>query len=184
MDRLGTGILIVLAALVAVLIIFKHGTKLANRPISGADIASSRQTPETAAHMDIRIIDGDTIVVDGEHMRLFGIDAPETRQICTLGGQPQRCGLMATEALREFIGSGTISCERRSTDRYGRTVAVCSVAGRDIGHAMVYSGWAIASIRYSNMYIDVESEARGSRRGLWDGQFEKPEQWRAAQRSR
>ena len=184
MDRLGVSILIVLAELLAVLIIFKNGTSLADRSISQADIAASGQPSKTTAPSDVRIIDGDTIVVDGEHMRLFGIDAPETRQICTLGGQPQRCGLMATEALREFIGNSTVSCERRSTDRHGRTVAVCSVAGRDIGRQMVYSGWAIASIRYSNMYINVESEARGSRRGLWDGQFEKPEQWRAAQRLR
>jgi endonuclease YncB( thermonuclease family) len=174
----------VLAALVAVLIIFKNGTSLADRSISQEDIAASGQPPKTTAPLDVRIIDGDTIVVDGEHMRLFGIDAPERGQVCTFVGQPQRCGLMAAEALRGLIGSGTVSCERRSTDRYGRTVAVCSVAGRDIGRQMVYSGWAIASIRYSNMYIEVENEARGSRRGLWDGQFEKPEQWRAAQRSR
>lgn len=184
MDRLGASILILLAVLVAGLIILRNGANSAERPLPRETIAASGQSAETAPPSEVRIIDGDTIVVDGEHMRLFGIDAPEKQQTCTLGGQPQRCGLMATEALRELIGRAIVSCERRSTDRYGRTVAVCSVAGRDIGRQMVYSGWAIASIRYSNMYIDVENEARGSRRGLWDGQFEKPEQWRAAQRSR
>jgi len=184
MGKVGAGILSLLAMLVVSLIFFKTGNDSAEGNIARVAIAESGRSLETATSSMVRIIDGDTIVVDGEHMRLFGIDAPEKRQACTFVGQPKRCGLMATEVLRGFIGSAAVSCERRSRDRYGRTVAICSVAGRDLGRDMVYSGWAIASIRYSNMYIDVENEARGSRRGLWDGQFEKPEQWRAAQRSR
>ena len=184
MDRLGASILALLAVLVAGLIFLKNGPSSAGRPAPRMTLAIPASPIETAASSNVRIIDGDTIVVDGEHMRLFGIDAPEKGQICTMNGQPQRCGPMATEALRRFIGNGPVTCERRSNDRYGRTVAVCSAAGRDLGREMVHSGWAIAFVRYSNEYVEDENRARVSRRGLWEGQFERPEQWRAERRAR
>ena len=77
-----------------------------------------------------RVVDGDTLKVDGVTYRLWGIDAPESAQPCA-DGWP--AGRSATEHLRALIGDRHVSCEPRSVDRYGRTVAVCRVDGRDLG---------------------------------------------------
>ena len=79
------------------------------------------------------VIDGDTIEIHGQRIRLHGIDAPEKGQPCfDASGKPYRCGQIAAMALDEFIGSSPVTCAERDTDRYGRTVATCAVRGVDI----------------------------------------------------
>jgi hypothetical protein len=95
------------------------------------------------------IIDGDTIEIHGRRVRLFGIDAPESRQLCEVDGKPYRCGQQAALALADEIGQRTVWCEQREVDRYGRMVAVCSAGGEDLGRWMVRQGWALAYRRYS-----------------------------------
>ena len=76
-----------------------------------------------------RVIDGDTIVVGDVHLRIFGIDAPETRQTCAASdGHDYFCGRVAASALAEKIAGRPVTCRPRTTDRYGRTIAVCSDA--------------------------------------------------------
>src|SRR5262245_29184527 len=72
-----------------------------------------------------RVIDGDSIVVAGTEIRLYGIDAPEAHQTCQRGGQPWACGTEATKAMRTMVAGREIRCRAREQDRYGRTVAVC-----------------------------------------------------------
>ena len=124
------------------------------------------------------VIDGDTLDVAGVRIRLWGIDAPESRQVCTVAGQDYPCGGRATQHLRMLVGERPVACEPRATDRYGRTVALCRVEGRDIGAAMVRDGWAVAFERYSMDYVLQEQEARAAKRGLWEGTFTTPEVWR------
>ena len=78
------------------------------------------------------VIDGDTIDIAGERIRLHGIDAPEYRQTCIADGVTWPCGQSATDALAEFIGDSPVRCEEQGTDRYGRTIATCYVRGEDI----------------------------------------------------
>lgn len=124
------------------------------------------------------VIDGDTLDVAGVRIRLWGIDAPESRQVCTVAGQDYPCGGRATQHLRALVGERPVACEPRATDRYGRTVALCRVEGRDLGAAMVRDGWAVAFERYSMDYVLQEQEARAAKRGLWEGTFTPPEVWR------
>lgn len=134
-----------------------------------------------------KVSDGDTLMVGKARIRLFGIDAPESRQECRLpSGPAYRCGDSAEAALLALAPVGSsISCSVRDVDRYGRLVAVCSVASRagsDLGREMVLAGWAVAYRKYSDRYVAEEIAARNARRGLWAGSFRQPEEWRKGAR--
>jgi endonuclease YncB( thermonuclease family) len=86
------------------------------------------------------VIDGDTIEIHGQRIRLHGIDAPEASQLCDLDGKPWRCGQASASALADNIGRRTVMCEPRDRDRYGRLVAACSVGGASISAWMVREG--------------------------------------------
>ena len=123
-------------------------------------------------------VDGDTIKLDGVTFRLWGIDAPESKQLCD--GAPM--GGAATEALRNLMKGKTIECEKRATDRYGRTVALCRADGLDLSAAMVQSGWAFAFVRYSRDYVPLEERARAENIGLHPFHCQRPWDWRAERR--
>src|SRR5512134_1603793 len=65
------------------------------------------------------VIDGDTIVVAGERIRLEGIDAPELHQTCTAYGQPWACGRTSAEWLQEHLNGRQVECVSHARDRYG-----------------------------------------------------------------
>jgi endonuclease YncB( thermonuclease family) len=115
-------------------------------------IALSGLTPVASAADLIgqaSIIDGDTIEIHGQRIRLFGIDAPEHDQLCEAGRAQYRCGQQAALALSDQIGSKLVDCVPRDVDQYGRVVAVCSAAGMDLNAWMVTQGWALAYRHYS-----------------------------------
>ncbi len=128
------------------------------------------------------VIDGDTIELHGQRIRLRGIDAPESGQLCYIGGKRWRCGKDAANVLADLIDRRPVACQERDRDRYGRVVAVCRVAGQDLGAWLVGNGLALAYRRYSTAYVRQEAEARSARRGLWAGAFMKPWRWRRAAR--
>ena len=106
---------------------------------------------------------------------MSGIDAPESVQTCLdARGQRYRCGQKAALVLDARIGEGVVTCERKDTDRYGRTVAVCRVYGEDLGAWMVGLGWARASRADSTRYSAAEELARSRGLGMWAGQFMPP----------
>ena len=129
------------------------------------------------------VIDGDSLSVAGVSIRLFGIDAPEGKQTCDRDEVAWRCGEEAASQLRGMIGSSPVLCQGRGNDTYGRTVAVCSVAGIELNRAMVEAGWATAFRRYSEDYLAEETRARAARRGIWGSTFVLPQDFRAAQRA-
>ncbi len=89
-----------------------------------------------ASAQTVHVTDGDTIKIDGTIYRLWGIDAPETKQEC----DGQRMGAAATGALENLVRGKVVTCEARTKDRYGRTVALCRADGVDLSAAMVQSG--------------------------------------------
>ncbi|MDE0240668.1 MAG: thermonuclease family protein [bacterium] len=125
-----------------------------------------------------RVIDGDTLELRDTRVRLHGIDAPESEQRCRADGRLWPCGQDATQALARHVGSGTVACEERDRDRYGRVVAVCRVGGGDINAWMVAQGWALAYRRYSMDYAAEEGAARAAKRGVWQGDVVAPWDWR------
>jgi endonuclease YncB( thermonuclease family) len=130
-----------------------------------------------------KVIDGDTIKIRGAKIRLHGIDAPESAQVCKAKEKTYRCGTSATLALARRIVGKSVSCDERDRDRYGRIVAVCHADGENLNAWLVSEGLALAYRRYSTDYIDQEQAAREAMRGLWRGEFVKPWQWRKGKRT-
>ena len=128
----------------------------------------------------VEVIDGDSLVVSGVSVRLFGIDAPEGKQTCTHRGANWQCGEEAATRLRNMIGASPVECRGQSMDTYGRTVAVCMVAGIELNRAMVEAGWATAFRKYSSDYVVDEARAKSAGRGIWASEFVLPEDYRAA----
>ena len=130
-------------------------------------------------------IDGDTIEIAGQRIRLHGIDTPEKGQLCEADGMPWQCGQEAAIALADAIGRTWVDCIEQNRDRYGRVVAVCRFggpSGRDIGAYMVEEGWALAYRKYSMDYVPNEDAAKAAGKGLWRGAFVAPWDWRRGKR--
>ena len=104
---------------------------------------------------NLKIVDGDTIKINGEKIRFSGIDAPESnyygkRQVCYLDEIEIFCGNLSKGKLEEKIGSNPISCEReKNKDRHGRTIAECFVSGESLSKFMVRNGYAFDWPKYS-----------------------------------
>ena len=135
---------------------------------SGSALA---QAPELISRASV--IDGTEI--HGERIRLFGIDAIEAHQTCTLPtGAKWRCGGDAAKALAEHLTQRSTRCAVRGTDRYKRSVAVCRTSEGDVNDWLVRNGWAMAYRTYSTDYVEAEAEASRAGLGIWAAQFEAP----------
>ena len=122
-----------------------------------------------------QVVDGDTIDINGQRIRLEGIDAPETAQACTTStGVSWACGRAATKALAALVAGIDVACDSRGTDKYGRVLGVCFADGRDINGAMVKAGMAWAFVRYSTSYVTDEGAARTAKTGIWQGPSKPP----------
>lgn len=132
----------------------------------------------------VRVVDGDTLDVGGVRVRLHGIDAPESAQMCGGDGAPMwGCGAWVTREVRRRYEGREASCETRDTDRYGRVVARCTVSGEDIGRTLVREGMAFAYRAYSWDYDLDEKGAAVEGRGLHGEGVQSPAAFRADARA-
>ena len=130
-----------------------------------------------------KIIDGDTIQIGDNRIRLYGIDAPELKQVCKINGRNWMCGEEAAMALAYEMANHWISCITKGKDRYARTLAICFKANIDINREMVKRGLALAYRKYSNIYIEYEELAKSNKLGIWKSNFIKPWNWRMMRKS-
>ena len=131
------------------------------------------------AGSSLKIIDGDTIILNSEKIRFYGIDTPEIKQTCTNNNeQSYSCGVKATLELKKIIGSRKVSCIKKTKDRYKRSISICYVDGKDINSLMVKKGWALAYRKYSKKYVKDEDIAKANKAGIWSGKFIAPWTWR------
>ena len=134
---------------------------------------------------EARVIDADTLTIGDERIRLVGIDAPESQQLCLdAAGECYPCGQVATAALREKVGSdNTVSCYLGDRDIYGRALGICfGPDGTDLNGWLVANGRAVAYRYYSSRYIPQEVMVSAAQRGIWAGQFVVPSRWRRGER--
>ena len=129
----------------------------------------------------INVIDGDTFDVGTTRVRVFGVDAPETDQLCvTEQGVRWTCGNWVTQQAKGLYQGRAAVCESIDLDRYGRVVARCSVDGVDVGQQLVSDGLAFAYRKYSMDYDLDEKTAAVNDRGLHASHVQSPAQFRAA----
>ena len=121
------------------------------------------------------VVDGDTIKLKGVTWHLWGIDAPENKQLC--GTYP--AGAEATGALAKLMRDKTITCERRGTDRDGHMSGLCRAGGDDLSAAMVRLGMAWADVQSSRDYVTLEEKAKAALLGVHAHDCVPAWEWRA-----
>lgn len=128
----------------------------------------------------VHVIDGDSLRIGGEEIRIAGIDAPEYRQQCGDGASGQwPCGKAARDELARLAAAGGLGCTERAKDRYGRSLASCRAGGRDLGSAMAEAGLALGAgdERFAEPVREM-AQARAAKRGIWQGPHIHPAEWR------
>ena len=123
---------------------------------------------------NLKIVDGDTIVLNGEKIRFSGIDTPELKQTCMNGDQKVFCGKLAKMLLVKKIGNKTPECIREGRDVYKRTLAECFINGESLSAFLVRSGYAFAYLKYSDKFIKDEEFVKKNKLGMWSMKFEYP----------
>ena len=126
----------------------------------------------------IKIVDGDTIVLNGEKIRFSGIDTPELKQTCMPVDQEVACGMSAKLLLVKKIGNKTPKCISEGKDYFKRTLAECFVNGESLSRFLVRSGYAFAFRKYSKKFVEDEEFAKENKLGLWSMTFQYPWDYR------
>jgi endonuclease YncB( thermonuclease family) len=131
-----------------------------------------------------KVSDGDTLKIGRHSIRLHGVDALELSQTCTRERKRWDCGRDARDWLSRAIGQQEVACTLMERDRYERWVAHCAVGSESLNAGIVEAGLALAYVRISKTYQNVERRAKGRRVGVWARgvEFEEPWDWRAARR--
>ena len=126
----------------------------------------------------IKIVDGDTIHLNGEKIRFTGIDTPELKQTCLKEGVKDFCGVTAKQILINKIGNNNVKCISEGKDQYKRTLAECFVNNESLSSYLVRSGYAFAYRRYSKKFTPDEDYAKFNKLGMWSMEFDYPWDWR------
>ena len=131
----------------------------------------------------VRVLDGDSVWIQGIAIELDGIDAPEADQRCLKAdGRHYACGELATRALRTIIGGQRATCEQVGRTATGKLRARCRLRRRDLAREMLALGWAVAPEGAPGDYAKAQAEAEAKREGIWDGRFVLPWEWRRGKR--
>lgn len=85
------------------------------------------------------IVDGDTLWVAGEKMRLAGVDTPEVEGHCS---RERRLAEQASSLHLSLIRSGIITITREGQDRYGRTLVRIQTQAGPVGQTLLDHGLA------------------------------------------
>lgn len=127
-----------------------------------------------------KVLDGDTLQLGGERIRLHGIDALEAGQTCIRDGKAWGCGQDAAALLARFADGQTVNCRQQDRDSYQRIVASCRVGELDLAQVVVEAGLAVALPDFSDAYVETEARVRQRGIGMWGAEFETPANYRKA----
>ncbi len=125
-----------------------------------------------------RVLSGDTLVVNGQVIRLYGIAAPEIRQTCAQSdGRGYRCGQKSAVWLNDWLRDNIVECHLIKQNQQGVITGMCTLGEYDIAAATVNAGLAVANTGESKVYVPYQEQAARNRRGLWEGKFYMPWDW-------
>jgi len=134
-----------------------------------------------------QIVDGDTIKINSKKIRLYGIDAPEIKQMCKKPyltiifltfTKDYPCGKISTEKLKKKINNKVITCKILGVDRYKRYIGECYKRNLNLNSWLVSNGYAVVYRKYSKKYVSYEINAKNQKLGMWQGKFEMPWEYR------
>lgn len=112
-------------------------------------------------------VNAGTLEINGQRIRLHGIETPDIDFVCDWSGKPVGCGAIAKTALMDLITGTSVTCELTGARAQDTVVAVCQAQGFDIGANMVHTGWAFADRDLTDIYVAIEEKAKAGRRGMW-----------------
>jgi endonuclease YncB( thermonuclease family) len=127
---------------------------------------------------ELKVVDGDTIHLNGEKIRFSGIDTPELKQTCIKKNNKNKCGAIAKQILIDKIANNIVVCINEGKDKYKRTLAECFVNDESLSTYLVRSGYAFAYRKYSDKFIPDEDYARVNELGMWSMKFDYPWNYR------
>jgi endonuclease YncB( thermonuclease family) len=132
-----------------------------------------------------RAISGDTLIVGGRVVRLDDIEAVELGQVCRDSrGRAWRCGRRARQVMRDFIARKQVICRDLARAGTGQFQGSCTADGEDLALRIVEAGYAFADGFLFRTYGEAESLAKEARRGVWQGEAQRPADYRAARWAR
>ncbi len=135
-----------------------------------------------AIYSSAKVVSADTLLIGGRYLRLFGIDAPENNQTCAdRTGRSYACGRQAASWLKGWIADNELECRILQQDQNGNMIGICSLGAYDLGAALVNAGWAVVYNEHSDIYAPYQKQAQQNIRGLWQGEFYMPWDWRKIQ---
>ena len=153
------------------------------------DVKSSEITSITG---NAKVTDGDTIKIDTFKIRLDGIDAPEKKQLCKRPYltimiftfyEDYSCGEKSTKSLIKIINNQKITCKISGVDYFKRLIGECYKRKINLNSWMVSNGHAVAFRKYSKKYIPQEILAKQEMKGMWQGKFEMPWDYRKSNKN-
>ncbi len=135
-----------------------------------------------AIYGPVRVLSGDTLVMGDQIIRMYGIAAPDIKQNCAArDGRGYRCGQQSAKWLSDWLLDNQVECHIIKDDGQGSLIGVCLIGQYDIAAAIVNAGWAVAYPQETQVYQAYQEQASVNRRGLWDGKFYMPWDWRKVQ---
>ena len=125
-------------------------------------------------------LSGDALRIGNTVVRLSGIEAPDPNQRCSRPGNRRwRCGEAAQEALARAVRSGNVRCVIGGRDEGGRATGTCYARDMDIATNLVREGHVFSSGGLISSYDGAERQARSDKAGVWQGEAERPSEYRA-----
>jgi endonuclease YncB( thermonuclease family) len=113
---------------------------------------------------EVRVVDGETLVLGDKVVRLYGVAAPVSRPVCGILADR---GRMAANELASLVRDRAVECRIEGRDRFGRAMGSCQAGKVLINAALVAAGWATIGEPAVPSLITIEAEARERARGLW-----------------
>jgi endonuclease YncB( thermonuclease family) len=144
-----------------------NGHPRVHRRYAGEALATITGKAEVLDAHTLRFADGTLIELNG------GIDAPELDQTAKLGDELYPCGKQAADFLKSVVGEREVTFYFEG-ERGQKLHGDCFVGELCLQIEMVRSGWAVSHHTGMDSWQSIADE---NKRGLWRGDFVRPEAW-------